>query len=72
MLYVGKISTFGQLGELNLGVVARGLVIGAALMIGPFVTRSIVRRAHPRHYAIVIDLVLVVAAVGMFIATAAS
>jgi uncharacterized membrane protein YfcA len=70
VLYAGKISTFGQLGALNLAVVARGLVIGAALMIGPFVTRSLVRRAHPRHYAMLIDLVLVVAAVGMFIATA--
>lgn len=72
VLYAGKISTFGQLGALNLAVVARGLVIGAALMIGPFVTRSIVRRAHPRHYAMLIDLVLVAAAVGMFIATATS
>lgn len=70
VLYAGKISTFGQLGALNLAVVARGLVIGAALMIGPFVTRSVVRRTSPRHYAILIDLVLVVAAVGMFIATA--
>lgn len=72
LLYIGKISTFGQLGALNVAVVARGLAIGAALMIGPFVTRSIVRRAHPRHYAILIDLVLIVAAAGMFVATATS
>ncbi|ORA13445.1 sulfite exporter TauE/SafE family protein [Mycobacterium arosiense] len=70
VLYAGKIGTFGQLGALNLAVVARGLVIGVALMIGPFVTRFIVRRAHSRHYAMLIDLVLVVAALGMFIATA--
>lgn len=70
VLYVGKISTFAQLGALGFGVITRGLVIGSALMIGPFVTRSLVRRIHPRHYAILIDLVLAVAAIGMFIATA--
>jgi uncharacterized protein len=70
VLYIGKISTFAQLGALGFAVITRGVVIGIALMIGPFVTRGLVRRAHPRHYAILIDLVLVVAAIGMFIAPA--
>lgn len=69
VLYIGKISTFAQLGALGSAVITRGLVIGIALMIGPFVTRNLVRRVHPRHYAILIDLVLVIAAIGMFIAT---
>lgn len=72
VLYLGKMGTFGEFGALTPAVIARGLVIGAALMIGPFVTRRIVRRAQPHHYALMIDLVLVAAAVGMFIATARS
>lgn len=70
LLYIGKIGTFSQLGALSFAVVTRGLVIGAALMIGPFVTRPLVRRTDQRHYALLIDCVLVVAAAGMFIATA--
>jgi uncharacterized protein len=69
LVYAGKMGTFGELGALNAAVVARGLIIGTALMIGPFATRTIVRRAQPHHYAILIDLVLVAAAAGMFIAT---
>src|ERR1700760_3577812 len=68
VLYVGKMATFGQFGALTGGVVARGLVIGTALMIGPFLARPIVRRVRPRTYELLIDLVLVSAAVGMFIA----
>lgn len=70
LLYIGKIGTFSQLGALSFAVVTRELVIGAALMIGPFVTRPLVRRTDQRHYALLIDCVLVVAAAGMFIATA--
>lgn len=69
VLYVGKMCTFGELGALNQAVVIRGLVIGIALMVGPFATRAIVRRTHQRHYALLIDLVLVAAAAGMLMAT---
>jgi hypothetical protein len=44
-----------------LPVVVRGLVIGAALMIGPFLARGIVRRVRPHTYALLIDLVLLAA-----------
>jgi uncharacterized membrane protein YfcA len=69
LLYFAKLATFGQSGALDWDIVGRGLVIGAALMIGTFLTRGIVRRLRPQSYAILIDLVLVVAAVGMFSAT---
>ena len=46
----------------------RGLAIGAALMIGPFLARTIVRRVRPHTYALLIDLVLLTAAAGMFVA----
>lgn len=69
MLYVGKMVTFGQFGALTDVVVVRGLAIGTALMIGPFLARTIVRRVRPHTYALLIDLVLVTAAAGMLIAT---
>jgi uncharacterized protein len=69
VLYAGKLATFGQLGALTLAVVARGLAIGTALMVGPFLTRAIVRQARARTYAVLIDVVLLAAAAGMFITT---
>jgi hypothetical protein len=69
VLYAGKLATFGQFGALTTTVVARGLAIGTALMIGPFLTRTFVHRVRPHTYAIVIDHVLLAAAVGMFITT---
>jgi uncharacterized membrane protein YfcA len=71
LLYAGKLATFGQAGALTPPVVTRGLVIGIALMAGPFFVRGIVRRLNPRRYAALIDVVLVVAAAGMFVALAA-
>jgi hypothetical protein len=70
-LYAAKMATFGKFGALTGPVLARGLAIGTALMLGPFLTRTIVRRMQPHTYALLIDLVLVVAAVGMFIAIGA-
>ncbi|MHA3018873.1 sulfite exporter TauE/SafE family protein [Mycobacterium sp. BMJ-28] len=65
VLYTGKLATFGQLGVLDHDIVIRGILIGAALMVGPFLTRRIVRRVAPSTYAAMIDAVLVVSAVGM-------
>ncbi|MET0700752.1 MAG: hypothetical protein ABWY93_13910 [Mycobacterium sp.] len=41
---MAELSTFGSAGALTMPVVARGLMIGAALMVGPFLTRGLVRR----------------------------
>jgi uncharacterized protein len=41
-------------------------------MIGPFLTRRLVQRLQPHTYALQIDVVLVAAAAGMFIATRSS
>jgi uncharacterized protein len=67
-LYTAKLATFGQAGSLTTDLVLDGLAIGAALMAGPFFVRRVVRRLQPRGYALLIDLVLVAAAAGMFIA----
>jgi uncharacterized protein len=69
LLYAGKMVTFGQLGALGTVVLARGLTIGTALMIGPFLARPLVRRVRARTYALLIDLVLLVAAAGMLATT---
>jgi hypothetical protein len=37
-------------------------------MIGPFLARTIVRRVRPHTYALLIDIVLLTAAGGMFVA----
>jgi uncharacterized membrane protein YfcA len=69
LLYTAKLVTFGQSGVLTTTLVTRGVTIGAALMLGPFLTRRIVGRLQPHTYALLIDVVLVAAAIGMFIAT---
>ena len=38
-------------------------------MVGPFLTRAIVRQARARTYAVLIDVVLLAAAAGVFITT---
>lgn len=68
VLYLAKMATFGQLGAPSWTVLVRGLAIGTALMAGPFLARPLVRRLPPHSYALVIDLVLVVSAAGMFFA----
>jgi uncharacterized protein len=68
LLYAGKMATFGQLGALTGPVLVRGLAIGTALMVGPYLVRTVVRRVRPHTYALLIDAVLVVAAAGMLIA----
>jgi uncharacterized protein len=68
LLYAGKMATFGQSGVLTGAVVVRGLAIGTALMAGPFLARGLVRRLRPHAYALLIDVVLVAAAAGMFVA----
>jgi len=72
VLYIAKMATFDQLGALDHTVIIRGLVIGTALMIGPFLARPLVRRLDTKAYGLLIDVVLVVAGLGMFAATISS
>jgi uncharacterized protein len=68
LLYAAKMAAFGQFGALSASVLLRGLAIGTALMIGPFLARPLVRRIRPHTYGLLIDLVLAAAAAGMFVA----
>ncbi|MEV4534466.1 sulfite exporter TauE/SafE family protein [Asanoa sp. NPDC049518] len=65
LLYAGKLATFQGAGALGADVLARGLVIGTALLAGSFVARRILRDVSPRRFAVLVDVVLVAAAVGM-------
>ncbi|OBA62636.1 hypothetical protein A5647_07110 [Mycobacterium sp. 1100029.7] len=67
-LYVAKMAAFGQFGALSGSVVLRGVAIGIALMVGPFLARPLVHRIRPHTYTLLIDFVLVAAAAGMFLA----
>jgi uncharacterized protein len=67
LLYAGKLATFGSAGVLSANVLTRGVVIGAALMIGSLVARRIVRNVKTHRYEMLIDVVLVTAALGMVI-----
>ena len=67
LLYAGKLATFGSAGALTGTVVARGLAIGTALLIGSLAARRIVERVGLRAYDVLIDLVLAVGAVTMVV-----
>jgi len=67
-VYGAKLATFGQAGSLTMSLVIEGVAIGTALMVGPFLIRRLVERLDARTYARLIDLVLVAAAAGMFLA----
>jgi uncharacterized protein len=67
LLYSGKLATFGSAGVLTSTVLTSGVVIGAALLIGSLLARRILRSVTARRYDLLIDLVLVTAAVGLLI-----
>ena len=67
LLYAGKLATFGSAGVLNASVVTRGLAIGAGLLLGSLLARRIVRDVKARHYELLIDGVLVVAALSLLV-----
>nr|WP_273378919.1 sulfite exporter TauE/SafE family protein [Actinopolymorpha pittospori] len=67
LLYAGKLATFEGAGVLSTDVLARGVVIGAAVMAGSFLARRILRNVTTQRYGLLIDVVLVTAALGMSI-----
>ncbi|SNS77758.1 hypothetical protein SAMN05421812_101751 [Asanoa hainanensis] len=70
LLFASKLATFVSAGALGTDVLLRGAVIGAALIAGSFVARRIVRDVSPRRFEVLVDAVLVVAAVSMCISAA--
>lgn len=68
LLYAGKLATFGGAGVLGPPVLARGFVIGTALLAGSICGKWVVRRLRARTYELLIDAVLLAGAVGMALA----
>jgi uncharacterized protein len=54
-------------GVLNASVVTRGLAIGAALLLGSLLARRVVRNVKARHYELLIDGILAVAALSLLV-----
>jgi len=57
-MYGAKIATFRALGSLPLDVVVQGLIVGATLMAGSFIGRSIVLALSPGAYRNLIDALM--------------
>jgi uncharacterized protein len=67
LLYAGKLATFSDAGALGPDILLRGLTIGTAVMTGSILARRLLRSVTPRHYALLIDAVLLVAALTMLV-----
>jgi uncharacterized membrane protein YfcA len=54
-VYIAKLAAFREFGALPLEVVLRGLVVGAALMVGAFVAKRFVLRLNPDSFRLMMD-----------------
>ena len=55
IVYGAKVATFQGLGALPAGHILKGLIVGAALMAGSFLARSLVLRISPGKYKLLVD-----------------
>ncbi|EPC8431082.1 sulfite exporter TauE/SafE family protein [Pseudomonas aeruginosa] len=67
LLYAGKLGTFGVSGVLTQPVIARGLAIGIALLVGSMIAKRLVQRLQTHTFELLIDAVLVAGAAGMIL-----
>ena len=61
VVFVVKAATFGSLGALPLASVAKGLLIGSAIMVGSWLAKRWVLRLDPAHFRALIEGMLVLA-----------
>jgi hypothetical protein len=59
-VYATKIATFRQFGALPSSIVAKGLIVGSALMTGSFGARSVVLRLTPAAFRNLVDGLMLV------------
>jgi hypothetical protein len=64
-LFVSKVTTFRELGALPLPSIIRGLLIGAALIAGTFVGKTVVQRMSIHTFRLVLDVVLLCAGLSL-------
>jgi uncharacterized protein len=59
-VYVGKAAVFRTFGALPLEIVAKGLIIGASLMVGAFVAKRFVLSLDPARFSLLMDGLMLV------------
>jgi uncharacterized membrane protein YfcA len=64
-LFVSKVTTFRELGALPLPSIIRGLLIGAALIAGTFLGKTVVQRMSIHTFRLVLDVVLLCAGLSL-------
>lgn len=69
-MYGAKVGTFQALGALPLDVIAQGLIVGATLMAGSFIGRSIVLAMSPARYRVLIDGLILISGLSLLWAAA--
>jgi uncharacterized membrane protein YfcA len=64
-VYVAKVAVFGSFGALPVGVVVKGLLVGATLMAGAFIARRVVATMPAERFHWLMDGVLLVSGVAL-------
>jgi len=67
-VYLAKAITFRSLGALPLATLMQGLVVGSSLMVGAFIARRFVRQLDPQRFHLLMEGLLLAAAMAMFAA----
>ena len=67
-IFISKVATFGVLGVIDGRMLIEGIAIGASLMVGSFIGKSIVLRMKPETFRLLLDSILIVSGVGMMVA----
>jgi uncharacterized membrane protein YfcA len=67
-VYAAKVITFRSLGALPLATLAQGLIVGSSLMAGAFIARRFVRQLDPQRFHLLMEGLLLAAAVAMLAA----
>lgn len=62
-MYFSKIATFRFSGALPVEAIVNGLIVGASLMVGPFIARRFVRDMKPEVFRLLIDGVMLIAGI---------
>ncbi|MFE5317606.1 sulfite exporter TauE/SafE family protein [Paenibacillus sp. NPDC056579] len=67
-LYVSKVVTFQESGALPVEMIIQGLIVGASLMAGTFLAKSVVKRMNTSTHRYVLDILLLCSGISMLVA----
>jgi uncharacterized membrane protein YfcA len=60
-MYLSKVTTFRASGALPVEAIVNGLIVGASLMVGPFIARRFVSDMKPEAFRLLMDGVMLIA-----------